>query len=89
MTMAGDRQKTTYRESIKQAIREAQLGVTDQGPGVPPEVLPLLFDRFYRAGNSSGETGLGLGLYITRAACRSCVGLRRWRDEPPPVCGLP
>jgi signal transduction histidine kinase len=28
--------------------------------------LPSLFDRFYRGGNSSGEAGLGLGLYITR-----------------------
>jgi signal transduction histidine kinase len=37
------------------------LSVTDQGPGIPPEVLPRLFERFARGTDSAG---LGLGLYI-------------------------
>jgi len=45
---------------------EARISVSDQGAGIPPDALPSLFDRFYRGGNSSGEAGLGLGLYITR-----------------------
>lgn len=39
----------------------AVLTVTDQGPGIAPEVLPRLFDRFAAGPESSG---LGLGLYI-------------------------
>ncbi len=37
------------------------LAVSDQGPGVPPHLLPRLFDRFVRGSESSG---LGLGLYL-------------------------
>ena len=39
------------------------LAVADHGPGVPPDVLPRLFDKFYRAPNAAtGGTGLGLSL---------------------------
>ncbi|HWV35119.1 MAG TPA: GAF domain-containing sensor histidine kinase [Thermomicrobiales bacterium] len=37
------------------------LTVADQGPGLPPELLPRLFRRFERGQESSG---LGLGLYL-------------------------
>ena len=39
------------------------LAVADHGPGVPPALLPRLFDKFYRAPNAAtGGTGLGLSL---------------------------
>jgi len=37
--------------------------VSDDGPGVPPDKLPHIFERFYRAG-SPGTRGSGLGLAI-------------------------
>jgi two-component system, OmpR family, sensor histidine kinase KdpD len=37
--------------------------VSDSGPGVPPESMPHLFEKFYRAPNArTGGTGLGLSL---------------------------
>ena len=39
--------------------------VIDPGIGIAPDHLPLLFERFYRAG-VTGAGGLGLGLHITR-----------------------
>ena len=43
------------------------VSVVDQGPGVPPDMLPRLFDRFYRAPTAATEApGLGLGLYVSR-----------------------
>ena len=38
--------------------------VSDDGPGVPPDQLPHIFERFYRAGTRSPRTGSGLGLAI-------------------------
>ncbi|HEY3866798.1 MAG TPA: HAMP domain-containing sensor histidine kinase [Actinocrinis sp.] len=52
--------------------------VNDDGPGVPPDKLPRIFDRFYRAANpSSSRPGSGLGLAIVAeiaAAHHGAVG---------------
>jgi signal transduction histidine kinase len=45
----------------------AVLEVSDDGPGIAPELLPRLFDRF-TAG--PGSTGLGLGLYLAHRIAR-------------------
>lgn len=38
---------------------------SDAGPGIPPEYLPNLFERFYRVPGQNG-TGSGLGLFICK-----------------------
>lgn len=40
-----------------------KVSVSDKGPGILPELIPLLFDRSYRVVNTD-HTGSGLGLYI-------------------------
>lgn len=44
---------------------EFRLSVLDEGPGIPEEVMPLIFDKFYHA--STASKGLGLGLAIVKS----------------------
>ncbi len=49
-------------------LNEGQLTVSDQGPGVKPADLPMVFERFYRADDARTMPGSGLGLAIVRQA---------------------
>jgi two-component system sensor histidine kinase BaeS len=46
-----------------------ELAVSDSGPGIPPDVLPRIFERYFRVEGrtSGGPGGMGLGLAIARA----------------------
>jgi len=50
--------------------------ISDQGPGVPPETLPRLFEPFYRpeAARRRSTGGSGLGLAITKRCIEACRG---------------
>jgi two-component system CheB/CheR fusion protein len=46
---------------------QAQVEVRDYGPGIPPEDLKMVFNRFYQISEDRRpRSGLGLGLYITK-----------------------
>lgn len=48
--------------------------VQDNGPGIPPDDLPHIFNRFYRGRTGRTVAGTGLGLSIARALMQSQQG---------------
>ena len=63
---------TPIRIAARSDHTVAEVAISDQGPGIPAECLPHVFDRFYRcrpAGSSPTEAsqGTGLGLAIVRS----------------------
>jgi two-component system OmpR family sensor kinase len=48
-------------------VRDGSLSVTDHGPGMAPDVVARVFDRFYRAEGRASQGGTGLGLSIVRS----------------------
>lgn len=51
-------------ETVKNGAKWGQVEIIDQGPGVPEELLPRIFERFVSGGSAKG--GIGLGLYLAR-----------------------
>lgn len=63
-------QNTPIRVFIKSFEKEFHIVVCDSGVGIPPGVLPQIFERFYRVPGIDVQTGssigFGLGLYISK-----------------------
>jgi signal transduction histidine kinase len=59
---------------------EVLFSVSDTGPGIPPEHLETIFDRYWRG--PTEHKGSGLGLAITRGIVHAHAG-RIWADNPP------
>lgn len=68
--------------SVSIAREGAVVVIADRGPGVPPEVLPRLFERFYKADPSRRAGGSGLGLAIAAEHAALLGGSLRARNRP-------
>lgn len=65
----------TIRLVASQCDETVELAVEDSGPGVSPQDLPHIFDRFYRGSSRNQRTnGSGLGLAVVRGFVRLCGG---------------
>lgn len=51
---------------VRPTARGAAIEVRDEGPGVPEDDLPRLFDRFFQSGGGRGTEGTGLGLSVVQ-----------------------
>jgi two-component system sensor histidine kinase KdpD len=56
--------------------------VADRGPGLPPNDLERVFEKFYRAPSSTGRPGAGLGLAICRGIVELHGGQIRAENRP-------
>lgn len=50
------------------------LEIVDAGPGIAPEDVSRVFERFWRSADAKGRPGSGLGLSIVASAVRACGG---------------
>jgi two-component system sensor histidine kinase MprB len=55
-------------------LSDGELTVRDEGPGIPAEDLPFVFDRFWRSPSARGLSGSGLGLAIAARAVAEAGG---------------
>lgn len=66
----------TVRAALEQTGNGLMLTVSDDGPGMPDDFLPIAFDRFTRpdASRTTATGGSGLGLALVRALAREAGG---------------
>jgi signal transduction histidine kinase len=60
---------------------ESVISVQDQGPGIPSDAVPHLFDHFYRAPRVEVRSGSGGGLGLGLAICKAIVTAHEGRIE--------
>jgi signal transduction histidine kinase len=70
--------------SLSAGDSQARLEVRDTGPGIEPDQIPLIFQRFYRArtGAQRGKGGAGIGLAISQWIVKAHAGDIQVESEP-------
>ena len=66
-------------QRLRSGSPELVVRVQDTGPGIPPQALPHVFDRFYRvdparSGDPGRLSGSGLGLAIVKSIAQQHQG---------------
>lgn len=63
---SGDAREITIKQI--NSNKNVRIEISDKGEGIPPELLPLIFDRYYRSEKSGRDIiGTGLGLSIVKS----------------------
>ena len=73
---------TPITVSARVAGSDLEMAVSDQGPGVAPGKLEVIFDKFTRGDSESATPGVGLGLAICRSIVQAHHG-RIWAQNLP------
>ncbi|WP_406060507.1 HAMP domain-containing histidine kinase [Streptomyces sp. NBC_01077] len=60
--------------TVEVTLMRGELTVRDQGPGIAPDELPHVFDRFWRSPSARSLPGSGLGLSIVARTVRHAGG---------------
>jgi two-component system, OmpR family, sensor histidine kinase MprB len=71
-----------WSDSVDVRVAGGEVTVRDHGPGIAPEDLPHVFDRFYRAASARHLPGSGLGLAIVRQVAQSHDGEATAENAP-------
>jgi signal transduction histidine kinase len=76
--------KGTVTLSLRRAAQTAELVIANTGPGIPAEILPRIFEPFFRGDSSHSQAveGCGLGLSIARWITTSHGGTIQIASEP-------
>jgi signal transduction histidine kinase len=82
----GARVGTTGRGRKRLNTLCAHVAIQDEGIGIPPGALQHIFERFYRASNTSAIQGTGLGLYICQQLAVAHHGML-WAESRGPGHG--
>lgn len=69
-------EESTITIHLSATKHQVAISVIDQGPGISPDDVPYIWDRFYRADKSRARTygGTGLGLAITKKLVHAMQG---------------